>query len=664
MGGSVLFNQAERDAFGADAVVSDLRAAVDLILESATQISGKARNYQLVPVPDGDICNAALFIKQAVSIPGLTPINPNGRWYPVWVRVRRTDREFEEFKFRFAQARDEVLLAVNAEPAFDEEQEAKYDQWVESNSNKSKARMKAPNAHLKWEKENEPEVFLHREECKKRNKQITKAIWALSDAITEAAQLKAGRVATYFASLWKSKDPRMVSLNPDRGTQAYKLVPHPSWFPEQVRNLTAQDILPCFAEPELKLFQLSLGRVLMGASGEEAIEGLVEHGFRHAVILQSEAGLGKSYLLSQITNLLGRLGYSHRVLDPNFGKFGFGDIAASDLAWIDDLNVSNLSKFFNHPLSKSLISNGLVRVEEKGIPSVEVKSRTVLFGCTNHVSPSDLFDIDEGAADRFNVLLLERRAGLKLGQHQGQPSLYTHFTTLCEELGTTVEALLSWLLRLSLDYTLEVLGYEFTDWGLNRVKPDSYREVYRSLRDQLKVRTNQDHLADLAKTVEHCIEAAYATANRAERRRIQEALKLLPFNHVLLAECLNVWVHARFVPAELRPLLTPITLSRICVPSVQKQIEQFSTGQGRNKNVDEAFKQLTSLLKSTEGVGYHQVQWKYNRFFQPKAILERLMDDGYVEQIEERYCEAIAGQPELTETFNNIVSHLKSLVVL
>lgn len=250
---------------------------------------------------------------------------------------------------------------------------------------------------------------------------------------------------------------------------AYPLtfLPAKSWFTPELHKLTPKDILSIFPENELPLFQLILGRALVGRSGN-IVPGTytpLEHTSRMAALVQSEAGLGKSDTFSKgIFSALRKVGYEVAVaggtLDP---KFSTPKTYTSHILYVDDTSEDKLTGILKSEGSKRIITGDKILVEEKFKMPLPVYANCVPIICLNQLNEYASLKMDSGNADRFHVFSLHTKEEIETlplevcGEVSPSRSPKQHLSWLSKKFNVSVDTLWLYLCRLCADDFYETI---------------------------------------------------------------------------------------------------------------------------------------------------------------------------------------------------------------
>jgi hypothetical protein len=314
-----------------------------------------------------------------------------------------------------------------------------------------------------------------------------------------------------------------VNLFPAKVNGGMHYIPEKSWFNPKLDQVKASDLLTLLPVAEQIVFMLMLGRISVGRNHSQTVDGgTIDHTFRaFAILVGRDPGMGKSRMMSYIIAGLNMCGYDIANVKNINSRFGWGAIAESNLAYIDDFTKASQKAFISNQLTKQLVTNGVVSVETKNVDSIDIESRTVMIGCSNSFNQRDFYDCDSGILSRAQFLHTHSQSDLdEIGEYLS-PNFENedkkpreHWAAIGEQLGIedpneAYTTLALWLLRLSQDFFLETCGYERNE-------------------DQHKyIKTGGDHLEAVIKTVENLL-VLQSKPNQADSL----------YNGIILGECL------------------------------------------------------------------------------------------------------------------------------
>lgn len=439
------------------------------------------------------------------------------------------------------------------------------------------------------------------------------------------------------AYIRSAKDKTMRTIS--GMSEAHKIVPLVEWFPQEIQNLDPVKLLSIFPEAEAKILMLVLGKALVGYSGCKLREGNLEHKARaYAMMIDNKGGLGKSTLMCWLREVMTKLGYNVTSVNMNMSKFGWGSVAQSDLALIDDLENDKLGELVASFQIKSLVTNGFLTVEEKGLPAQEVQSFTTVLGASNTSDPRHFFKMDAGSMSRLNQLQCysENELSTMFGHFQ-KGGIYEQWTDHCKALGTTYHVLTSYLLARCAEYFLKEIGVSVDDKVLVK-GVDNLQDTMEKLRDQLRISPKLTYTDDLLQGIGNAI-ALYLAA-RSDAFTDEEAQNHLREARLSPDILLGYIITAEYVklPSDIYDRLFPKTLSK---PSLRYAIAKATElgNQKRVKSYSSVFATITNELTSDQGFPYPSVLSFYEQRWQ------RSLDGCYKTYLD--FKQMISDKPQL-----------------
>ena len=414
------------------------------------------------------------------------------------------------------------------------------------------------------------------------------------------------------------------------GKGAHTVLPPLEWFPETLCRYTLADLLTLFPPAEADILSALLGRLAVGPSGTETLEGMITHTFRtFALIVGQEPGLGKSTLMLWLCQALATLGYTWEGINPELTRFGWGKVAAADLSWIDDLTEKNQCRFLESPQLKSMVSNTPVVVEEKGIPAFKCVPRTVIVGLTNTARHSDLFHLDPGILNR--LARLDTRTSQELQEEfpdVPDPRLKQRWEAIAAETGTAPITIAAYVLRLCADRFLTLCGYGWQNGRLVVEGPDTLQSWLEDARSRLRLGTSIRHLEEVPEATARLLAWAIARLPARERPEKLEKILKLPYGPSLLLQTLVV----RCETADLPDGCRLESLNPTCLSHIKFRLLELK-GLARTVSVAKFFETVTAELTSVQGFAYpsklaqYQVQWEFYRRAIPTWVEEFVAAD-------------------------------------
>ena len=395
------------------------------------------------------------------------------------------------------------------------------------------------------------------------------------------------------------------------GKLAHKQIPNVAWFP-QLATLDPYDLLTLFPRAEATALLLMLGRAMVGVGGTVTLEGIVDHKMRSAaIIVGSQAALGKSTLLNGLIAAAKLLGYNSEPVATAGSRFGWGKIAASDIAYKDDLNRETQSAILKSETLKTIITGGAFSSERKGIDSETTKSGTTLFCCSNDYNVYDFYGMDEGSISRYNFLYTYNQIELtaKFPNHDGRT--FENFERLRLIYGVTHNQLFTYLLAHGVKLFLETLGVEIINDALLTTGVDKTQKVIADLREEFIYAPNVTHVRDLISSTAHMVAFAVGTMRGLKGRTgLCDRLSMLGFDYELLYTIVNQYVHSDAdEPYRLRGLQSG------CKSSIAQRLESLSNRQGQ-KNASQAFELIIAELISAQGCSFPKSAGSYFRLWE------------------------------------------------
>lgn len=437
-------------------------------------------------------------------------------------------------------------------------------------------------------------------------------------------------VVFHIASSWQGDD-HMVRTSLNGANLPHKFVPPSDWFSEELQNYNTADLLTLLPDAEKDQFMLILGRAVAGANGTETMEGLLEHTFRaYAILVGTEAGMGKSTLLGYLSGAMEVLGYKLSTINADFNKFGWGPIAVSDLALLDDMTDKVQLAMLTEPRIKSIVTGGTFKAEDKGIAAVDVKPKTVFIGCANGTNYAHFFGLDSGSLARTNQLDTRNTEELREALGSAQDfRILPFWRAEAKRMGCKPVTLACLLLRQCLDLFLETTGHSFDSEGLlvKQQDQDLLETRMKSNRTRFIIDVSLRHSEELPEKAAQLVALAIAGATGAKREELLRVLPEVDFSPDLLRLLLLPFVDATIkVPEEVQLRF----LSKNTRPYLLKKMSDLGS-MHQDKSYDAAFQLIISQLKSVKGFNYPKTTTHY----QSSWIAVRRMIPTYVRRYED-----------------------------
>lgn len=395
----------------------------------------------------------------------------------------------------------------------------------------------------------------------------------------------------------------------------YRFVPPLEWFSDELKALDCRKMLTLFPDAEADSLMLILGRIVAGAKGTQTYEGVLQHTARSfAIVVGEEPGLGKSTFKNHLESTLEVLGYVQATINPRLGNFGWGAVATSDLASIDDMTDEFIKKFLHESRVMSIVSNDKVTVEEKGQPAYEVSSKAVILGLTNVTNYNNYIGMSPGFVSRLNQLYTYSRYELKQRWSDlRDPRIREYWDDLARTLNVPVSVLVMRLLRHCLDLFLSVTGHTIVDGHLSYDPfKDTLEARLKANREQYVIDVSLTHVEELPKVAGEMVAAAIA-------------LQVMPKDR---QKKLNRVEEMDFTPDLLLALLEMFALKDDTKPEslVLKQVSRAVVGHfvpqkaelkalKANRTLNDSFKAVIGQLTSTKGFSYPEKRATYQNYW-------------------------------------------------
>ena len=430
----------------------------------------------------------------------------------------------------------------------------------------------------------------------------------------------------------------------------HKVVPPLEWFPKHIQDYDPEDLLTLFPPAEKAQLVLILGRVMAGASGNNTAEGKILHTARsYGLIVSKVGGMGKSTLLNYIKDAIESLGYITAQINSDLNKFGWGAVATADLATIDDLTDDKQKTLVQHVMVKSIVSNGYVKVEEKGMAAVDVRATSTILACTNNTNYKDYIGMDGGSLSRLNQLdtyTIEELA--KTYPNSLDARILPYWEAKAKELGCTTRLLAARLLRHCLDQFLGVTGYTFNEQGYlaKDLASDALELVTKANRDLFRIDVSLRHSEELPKAIAHLVALTIARANEHDRKRLFDNLQFVDFNPEIVLLMMELFAYSPRLPEP----LSELQLHHASYDSrnyIRAKLQTLRTLKA-DKSVEDTFSKLISELKSNKGFGYPSRTSHY----QSDWIMLKRQIPGFVESYIAK-SEAIGSLPAPVKSATN-----------
>lgn len=277
-----------------------------------------------------------------------------------------------------------------------------------------------------------------------------------------------------FTSMPLLDIPRAKSISID-GNTAWAGIPKLDWFSPEIQAIDPMDLLAILPEAEAKALMLHLGKMATGysivAEGVQkspVVECELSYSHRMLPILLGMSGIGKSTFLEAVALGIGKAGYSADVLGQCLNQFAWNGVINNNFMYVDDLTGQSMRAMLSSANLKSVVSNGKISTQKKGVDEVNAHSKcSMIMACNDIFLPkSDSLDI--GVLSRMYVLQTRTEMQMSaLSKKKGTNMLTREYWEhLSRELNVDTEALTLYLLRKSLDMFLDGIDVKKNDEGV------------------------------------------------------------------------------------------------------------------------------------------------------------------------------------------------------
>jgi Family of unknown function (DUF5906) len=394
-------------------------------------------------------------------------------------------------------------------------------------------------------------------------------------------------------------DLPIITLSGDSGCHKYVVPLH--WFPKNVQDLDPSELLTILPPSERDSFCLLLGRLMCGAPGANISEGELLHRWRSYGVVVGKPGIGKSTLLGYLLQALDRQGYTHATLDPQFGRFGWADVATADLAYIDDLELSGTERMIKSAHIKTCVTGTApLFVEDKGVKGIAVKPSCTVLALCNAYDYGHYIGADPGQLSRLNMLDTYSMSELGEIYQDKDARILEHWTAVSGRLGTTPVVLMQRLLRHCADRFVQVNGYSLEPSGLEQAQPSQLEATMGTNRDNYRIDVSLRHVSELVTKCGWMVAYAHVYSSAAIGRKMMRELGDLCFSPDLLLAFMTIQCYpAQDMPEELKLE----SLSPACIPYIKPKLSEY-TRMKAITTMPKAFMTLLSEMRSENGFAY------------------------------------------------------------
>lgn len=433
-------------------------------------------------------------------------------------------------------------------------------------------------------------------------------------------------VKFYLAIVDRPRDTKSVAYSASQGfyneddlkrtlsgaNDCHKVVPPLEWFSDDLQRYDTRELLTVFPDAEAEIFMLTMGKMLAGSSGTKTIEGTLEYFFRGLIhLIDPQGGIGKSWLLSQISNTLGTLGYTTGVIDPRMREFSHINWVGKDFTMLDDANVRNLQSVLLNGVMKSAATNAdSIFAEAKGVQGQNVKVNTTVFIASNCSNIYTLYEkMDTAQMSRHIPVQLFTQKELELVHGNGweQFRLPEYWGNEAKRLGVKIETLFMLFFRQCLDKFLEVTGYSLERGVMVRTKESRLEKVMKELRSQLRLDTSLNHREELVEAMAEMV--ALATVVSPYRARIEAKLEQTMPTSSWLITLLNIWLRdTKDMPDWAQFFNLPGLCPQIRAQLIQ-MVDDFKSAEA-SKSQAQLFEAILDRMRSAKSMSAYSVDKK------------------------------------------------------
>jgi len=416
-----------------------------------------------------------------------------------------------------------------------------------------------------------------------------------------------------------------------------RFVPKREWFAPAVQEVDPLGLLDLLPEAEAKAVMLTLGRACVGPDGDLLAKSVyagtdggktywdtqlnqLEHTFRTFSILVGDPGLGKSTMFGDyILPVMRKFGFRVAALSQELGTFSSAGVVDSDLVFLDDLAAKGVEALINSADIKSMVTGGTIAVNEKFEKIRAANPRPAFLALTNQIPPYVWSNADPGVLARFHQLSTRTTRELVGKGFDNRPMFSWEATA--NKLGCKKETLAAWLLRCSVDYFLETIGYD--PETLSQVTESSLEQECNRLRDSYVIQAGLNHVKELTEGVVNLVALAAAACKDITEKDLR-MLSDLSFSWELLVPYLSLVTnrdlleHVKEKPSE-KELHVMLALKAVRCPSinfyaqsksVNAKLEEWGN-QVKSKSQAGAFEFLMSQIVARNGFGFPAKESRY-----------------------------------------------------
>lgn len=380
-----------------------------------------------------------------------------------------------------------------------------------------------------------------------------------------------------LSSAADTSEETVYSTLSGKASKCHKWLPPIDSFSAEIQQLNPLDLLTVFPTAEAQIFMLGLGKMLAGVSGAKHVETSLEYRSRAIFhIMESTGGVGKSWLLDNLLpETLKELGYNTSTIDQRMERFSTIHWCPSDYAILDDATDATLIKVLSSSTMKSVATNSSIFAEAKGIQGRDIVCTTTPFIASNCSNIYALYErMDSAQLSRHIPIQVynSKELELRYGDEWRQYRLPERWATLAKQYQCSEQVLMMWLLRNSLDYFLDCVGYDPATMLQNK---DSYRleTEFETLRSQLRVKTSLSHREELVDGLAQLVALSIAKSPFSEQ--LVDKVDDLTLHSDWLCTLLQCWLKDKDTYGESLEAMKLPSLSTGVISQIKNQLQDF-----------------------------------------------------------------------------------------
>jgi len=222
------------------------------------------------------------------------------------------------------------------------------------------------------------------------------------------------------------------------------------------------------------------------------------------------------------------------------GEFAAVGAVHSDFTFIEDL--ADFEMLLKNQQIKTMVTGGLMSVNQKFRAIREVYPRTSFLSCANKFNMRAWANADPGVTNRFHILACRSRRELVTPKSDNRPMFV--WERLAKQCNTTIPVLAMWLLRCATNSFLKAIGYDPTT--LKAIAPNRLEEIMEANRANYVMSTELTHVQQLTEGMANLV--AITCANDPTFKHEDLALlSNLPFSWEIMTAFLSQAIDTAYV---------------------------------------------------------------------------------------------------------------------